>query len=131
MVSTVQKALKLNAGSAPDGPDNSKAVKKILSGSVDIAVRVAELLNQGFGSGHVQASAPSGLGVRHARLRVNAAVTWCELILDTLSGPAAPWRKQQSVAAPAPQTWQEPSRELWGGPRHAPAVRIQSRPRRF
>ncbi|MEU5448692.1 abortive infection family protein [Streptomyces californicus] len=93
LVSTVQKALKLDAGSAPDGPDGSKAVKKILSGSVNIAVGVAELRNQGFGSGHGQASAPSGLGVRHARLTVNAAVTWCELILDTLADPAAPWRK--------------------------------------
>lgn len=93
LISTVQKALKLDAGSAPDGPDGSKAVKRILSGSVNIAVGVAELRNQGFGSGHGQASAPSGLGVRHARLTVNAAVTWCELILDTLSDPAAPWRK--------------------------------------
>ncbi|MGW0136268.1 abortive infection family protein [Streptomyces sp. NPDC003299] len=93
LVNTVQKALKLDAGSAPDGPDGSRAVKKILSGSVNIAVGVAELRNQGFGSGHGMASAPSGLGVRHARLTVNAAVTWCELILDTLSDPAAPWRK--------------------------------------
>ncbi|MFF4467989.1 abortive infection family protein [Streptomyces sp. NPDC001599] len=96
LVSTVQKALKLDAGSAPDGPDGSKAVKKILSGSVNIAVGVAELRNQGFGSGHGMASAPSGLGVRHARLTVNAAVTWCELILDTLADPAAPWRRDKA-----------------------------------
>ncbi|MET7761736.1 abortive infection family protein [Streptomyces sp. NPDC005393] len=93
LVSTVHKALKLDAASAPEGPDGSKAVKKILSGAVNIAVGVAELRNQGFGSGHGMASAPSGLGVRHARLTVNAAVTWCELILDTLADPAAPWRK--------------------------------------
>ncbi|MGW6508319.1 abortive infection family protein [Streptomyces niveus] len=43
--------------------DGSKAIKKILSGAVNIAVGVAELRNQGFGSGHGQASAPSGLGV--------------------------------------------------------------------
>lgn len=93
LISTVHKELKLDAASAPEGPDGSKAVKKILSGAVNIAVGVAELRNQGFGSGHGMASAPSGLGVRHARLTVNAAVTWCELILDTLSDPAAPWRK--------------------------------------
>lgn len=93
LVNTVQKALKLDAASAPEGPDGSKAVKKILSGAVNIAVGVAELRNQGFGSGHGMVSAPSGLGVRHARLTVNAAVTWCELILDTLADPAAPWRK--------------------------------------
>ncbi|MFD3941780.1 abortive infection family protein [Streptomyces sp. NPDC058579] len=93
LISTVQKSLKLDAASAPDGPDGSKAIKKVLSGAINIAVGVAELRNQGFGSGHGQASAPSGLGVRHARLTVNAAVTWCELILDTLADPAAPWRR--------------------------------------
>ncbi|MER5635151.1 abortive infection family protein [Streptomyces nitrosporeus] len=93
LINTVQKSLKLDAASAPAGPDGSKAIKKVLSGAINIAVGVAELRNQGFGSGHGQASAPSGLGVRHARLTVNAAVTWCELILDTLADPAAPWRK--------------------------------------
>lgn len=93
VISTVHKELKLDAASAPEGPDDSKAIKKILSGAVNIAVGVAELRNQGFGSGHGQASVPSGLGVRHARLTVNAAVTWRELILDTLGDPAAPWRK--------------------------------------
>ncbi|WP_327131984.1 abortive infection family protein [Streptomyces sp. NBC_01343] len=93
LVAMVHKELRLDAASAPEGPDGSKAIKRILSGAVNIAVGVAELRNQGFGSGHGQASAPSGLGVRHARLTVNAAVTWCELILDTLTDPAAPWRK--------------------------------------
>ncbi|MFK4110490.1 abortive infection family protein [Streptomyces sp. NPDC002176] len=98
LVNTVQKALRLDAGSAPNGPDGSKSVKKILSGSVNIAVGVAELRNQGFGSGHGQASVPSGLGIRHARLTVNAAVTWCELILDTLEDADAPWRKANPLS---------------------------------
>lgn len=98
LISTVHKELRLDAATAPEGPDGSKAIKKILSGAVNIAIGVAELRNQGFGSGHGQASAPSGLGVRHARLTVNAAVTWCELILDTLADPAAPWRKGQRGA---------------------------------
>ncbi|MFE4918979.1 abortive infection family protein [Streptomyces sp. NPDC056661] len=96
LVAMVHKELRLDAASAPEGPDGSKAIKKVLSGAVNIAVGVAELRNQGFGSGHGQASAPSGLGVRHARLTVNAAVTWCELILDTLSDPVAPWRKAKA-----------------------------------
>jgi hypothetical protein len=96
LVGRVHKLLGLDAASAPEGPDGSKAIKKILSGAVNIAVGVAEFRNQGFGSGHGQASAPAGLGVRHARLTVNAAVTWCELILDTLTDPAAPWRRQKS-----------------------------------
>ncbi|MFD9523387.1 abortive infection family protein [Streptomyces sp. NPDC059979] len=101
LVAMVHKELRLDAASAPDGPDGSKAIKKILSGAVNIAVGVAELRNQGFGSGHGQASAPTGLGVRHARLTVNAAVTWCELILDTMADPSAPWRTSGPVAGPA------------------------------
>ncbi|MFB7256873.1 abortive infection family protein [Streptomyces nojiriensis] len=95
LVAMVHKELRLDAASAPDG---SKAIKKILSVAVNIAVGVAELRNQGFGSGHGQASTPSGLGVRHARLTVDAVVTWCELILDTLTDPSAPWRNNRPVA---------------------------------
>ncbi|MEV4881264.1 abortive infection family protein [Streptomyces cyaneofuscatus] len=62
---------------------------------MNIAVGVAELRNQGFGSGHCQVSAPPDLGVRHARLAVNAAVIWCELTSDTLDDPAAPWRNSK------------------------------------
>ncbi|MFD3549319.1 abortive infection family protein [Streptomyces sp. NPDC058655] len=109
LVAMVHKELRLDAASAPDGPDGSKAIKKILSGAVNIAVGVAELRNQGFGSGHGQASAPSGLGVRHARLTVNAAVTWCELILDTLADPSAPWRNSGPVAGPAVPGTRTPS----------------------
>ncbi|WP_327740440.1 abortive infection family protein (plasmid) [Streptomyces nojiriensis] len=53
LVAMVHKELRLDAASAPDG---SKAIKR--SGAVNIAVGVAELRNQGFGSGHGQASAP-------------------------------------------------------------------------
>ncbi|MFE2273670.1 abortive infection family protein [Streptomyces lavendulae] len=52
------------------------------------------------GSGHGQASAPSGLGVRHARLTANAAVTWCELTLDTMADPNAPWHNSRPVTGP-------------------------------
>lgn len=97
LVNTVQKHLKLDAASAQPGPDGSNGVKRILSGVVGVAVGVAEVRNA-YGSGHGQASAPKGLSERHARLAVNAAVTWCELILDTLADPAAPWRKGQAGA---------------------------------
>ncbi|MEU5066102.1 abortive infection family protein [Streptomyces virginiae] len=76
-------------------------LKKILSGAVKIAVGVAGLHNQGFGSGHGQASASSGLGVRHARLTVNAAVTWCELILDTMADRSALPAAASSSAGPS------------------------------
>jgi hypothetical protein len=36
-----------------------------------------------------------GLRHRHAQLAVNAAVTWCSVMLDTLADPEAPWRGEE------------------------------------
>jgi hypothetical protein len=36
---------------------------------------------------------------RHAHLPANAAITWCELILETLADPKAPWQKPPSTLA--------------------------------
>ncbi len=98
LVKQAQKALRLDASSVTPGPDGTDAVKKILGGVASIAVGVAELRNRGYGTGHGQASAPTNLGARHAQLAANAAITWCQLMLDTLGDPSAPWRK---VAVPA------------------------------
>ncbi|MEU6979045.1 abortive infection family protein [Streptomyces sp. NPDC046371] len=61
--------------------------------AISLAVGVAALRNQGFRGGHGPASAPAVPGVRRARLTINAAVTWCELLLDTCAAPAEPWRR--------------------------------------
>jgi hypothetical protein len=74
-------------------PDNSEAVKKILGGVSSFAIGVAERRNRGYGAGHGQASTPAGLSRRHAQLAMNAAITWCHLLLDTLADPMAPWRR--------------------------------------
>ncbi|CAN3978204.1 abortive infection family protein [Kitasatospora purpeofusca] len=103
LIKHAQKALSLDASAVTPGPDGTDAVKKILGGAAAIAVGIAELRNRGYGTGHGQASAPTGLGVRHAHLAANAAITWCELMLDTLRDPAAPWRKAAS-APPPPAT---------------------------
>lgn len=94
LVKAAQQALRLHPSSVLPGVDGADGLKKILGGVSSIAVGIAELRNRGYGSGHGQTRAPAGLGVRHARLAVNAAVTWCQLLLDTLADPAAPWRRQ-------------------------------------
>jgi hypothetical protein len=94
LVKAAQQALHLHPSSTTTGPDSSEAVKKILGGVSSIAIGVAELRNRGYGSGHGQASTPSGLSPRHAHLAVNAAIAWCHLLLDTLADPRAPWRRQ-------------------------------------
>lgn len=96
LVKAAQQALHLHPSSTTAGPDSSEAVKKILGGVSSIAVGVAELRNRGYGSGHGQASTPAGLRSRHAHLAVNAAITWCHLLLDTLADPTAPWRRERT-----------------------------------
>jgi hypothetical protein len=68
-------------------------VKKILGGVVGVTAGLAELRNRGYGTGHGAAGTRVGLRPRHAHLAVNAAITWCRLMLDTLADPEAPWRK--------------------------------------
>jgi hypothetical protein len=87
-----QEALGLHPSSASPGPDGSDAVKKILGAVSTITAGLGELRNRGYGTGHGTAGARVGLRPRHAHLAVNAAVTWCQLLLDTLSDPEAPWR---------------------------------------
>ena len=94
LVRDAQQALGLHPSSATAGPDGSDAVKKILGSVSGIAIGLAELRNRGYGTGHGPATVPAGLGIRHAHLAVNAAFTWCQLILDTLVDPKAPWRKE-------------------------------------
>jgi hypothetical protein len=88
-----QEALGLHPSSTTPGPDGSDAVKKILGAVSTIATGLSELRNRGYGTGHGPAAARVGLRARHAHLAVNAAVTWCQLLLDTLAETEAPWRK--------------------------------------
>ncbi|GII96346.1 abortive infection family protein [Sinosporangium siamense] len=100
LIRDAQKALLLWPAKA-SGPDGTDAVKKVLGSAASIAVGVAELRNRGYGTGHGQVSARRGLRPRHAHLATNAAVTWCELVLETLADPEAPWRGIGSTTATA------------------------------
>ncbi|MER5322531.1 abortive infection family protein [Streptosporangium roseum] len=94
LICRAQQGLHLSPAKKASGPDGTEAVKKILgsASASAIAVGVAELRNRGYGTGHGPAGPRSGLSSRHAHLAANAAVTWCELILETLTDPRAPWR---------------------------------------
>jgi hypothetical protein len=54
---------------------------------------MAELRNQGYGTGHGRSVKPVGLSARHARLAINGARLWCEFMLDTPYDPGAPWHR--------------------------------------
>ena len=92
LVKQAQEALGLHPSTAQPGPDGTDAVKRILGGLSSIAVGLGELRNRGYGTGHGPRGERVGLRSRHARLAVNAAMTWCSVMLDTLADTEAPWR---------------------------------------
>lgn len=93
LVKRSQQALALHPrqSAPPTDPDAATAVRKILGGLSSVALGVTELRNR-YGTGHGRLTAPSGLSPRHARLAINAAATWCEVMLETLADQGAPWR---------------------------------------
>jgi len=93
LVSKAQHALGLHPSSAAPGPDGTDSVKKILGGLMAVTTGLAELRNRGYGTGHGASGVRVGLRARHAHLAVNAATTWCQLMLDTLADCEAPWRQ--------------------------------------
>jgi hypothetical protein len=104
LVDRAQRELHMHPQTLAPGPDGSNAVKRILGGLSGIAIGLGELRNEGYGTGHAPVApghapvAPRvGLHQRHANLAVGAAHTWCQLILDTLGDPDAPWRTNASA----------------------------------
>lgn len=98
LIRKAQQALSLHPSAATPGPDGSDAVKRILGSLTSVAIGVAELRNRGYGTGHGAAGPRVGLRARHAHLAVNAAITWCHLMLDTLADANAPWRTTKASA---------------------------------
>jgi hypothetical protein len=93
-VPRAQEALGLEAAGVESGVDGAPSVRRILGGLASIAQGIDELRNtEGGGHGRVRTSRFTG---RHARLVVNAARAWCEIVLDTLGDPGAPWRLLRS-----------------------------------
>ncbi len=101
LVKQAQEALQLHPSQTTPGPDGSDAVKRILGGAITMATGVAELRNRGYGTGHGQARARAGVRPRHAQLAVGAALTWCQLMLDTLADTDAPWRRTATGGSPS------------------------------
>jgi Abortive infection C-terminus len=102
LVRQAQEALGLLPTSRTAGPDGTQALQRILGGLMNVTNGLGELRNRGYGTGHGPGGARVGLRPRHARLAVNAAVTWCSLILDTFGDPEAPWRTARTTPAIGP-----------------------------
>ena len=89
LVKQAQEALGLHPSSAQPGPDSTDAVKRILGGLMNVTAGLGELRNRGYGTGHGHKGERVGLRPRHARLAVNAVMTWCSVMLDTLAPSSA------------------------------------------
>lgn len=91
LVTRAQTALRLHAQGVDEATDEAKSLKTILGSLSRLTQGVAELRNH-IGVGHGRESVPSWVRPRHARLAAGAATTWCNLLLETLGDPEAPWR---------------------------------------
>lgn len=77
---------------APGSRRATNGINKALSGATNVVIGLDEFRNAA-GTGHGRARTVPGLGARHARLAVDAATLWCNLVLATLADQQAPWRK--------------------------------------
>lgn len=91
LVARAQEALGLSASGVDSGSEEAHALKTILGSLTRLTQGVTELRNR-VGVGHGRESVPGWVRPRHARLAAGAATTWCNLLLETLADPQAPWR---------------------------------------
>lgn len=98
LVARSQKALKLHAAGVSSDNEEARALKTILGSLTNLTQGVTELRNK-VGVGHGRESVPAWVRPRHARLAAGAAGTWCNLMLETLGDPHAPWRSSPGVGA--------------------------------
>lgn len=78
----VLKELKLVPEGVPDASRGSDVIKGILRSLGSIGNDLAQLRGL-YGTGHGKHGQATGLGVRHARLAVGAAATFCTFIFET------------------------------------------------
>lgn len=91
LVGRAQDAL----GLAPKGvSEEEPALRRVLQSLVTLTQGVTEIRNQ-VGVDHGSESVPAWVRPRHARLVVGAAQVWCQLMLETLDDPSAPWRSRE------------------------------------
>lgn len=90
LVSRAQESLGL---AAKQVSDEHASLRRVLQSLVTLAQNVAEIRNA-VGVDHGAESVPAWVRPRHARLVVGAAQVWCQLMLETLADPDAPWRAE-------------------------------------
>lgn len=98
LVKRAQVALGLDAAAVPAERKHAEALRRILGGLSQLAIGLNDLRNAS-GTGHGRSELPAGVSARHARLAAGAAALYCRLLIETLTDPRAPWRRE---AEPGP-----------------------------
>lgn len=92
LIGRAQESLGLHPRNVDDASEEAASLRSILGSLQNLAQSVAELRNN-VGVGHGREAIPTWVRPRHARLAASAATTWCNLMLETLADPHAPWRQ--------------------------------------
>jgi hypothetical protein len=79
------------AGVAPTAR-GAATIVRVLGGLANIPAGLAELRNEGYGTGHGRAMRIAGIKERHADLAARSAIAYATFVLDTVNDPGAPWR---------------------------------------
>ena len=88
----LHKRLRLAPRAIAPTTRGAETMVRILGGLTQIPHGLAELRNEGYGTGHGRAIRISGIRPRHADLAVRAAIAYASFILETIADPDAPWR---------------------------------------
>lgn len=92
LVNAAQESL----GLAPKSvSDEDRALRQALQSLITLTQSVTEIRNN-VGIDHGTEEVPRWVRPRHARLVVGAAQVWCQLMLETLADPDAPWRRSEN-----------------------------------
>jgi hypothetical protein len=84
LVMLAETAVSEHPACVPGGLDGAVEVKRLLGRFNALANDLAALRNR-YGTGHGPAALPAGLRLRHGRLAIGAADTWCTYMLDALA----------------------------------------------
>lgn len=95
----LHKRLRLDPKAVAPTAQGADTIVRILSGLSQIPHGLAELRNEGYGTGHGHARRISGIRARHADLAVSASTAYAAFILDTMADPEAPWRSPGKPAS--------------------------------
>lgn len=93
LAKALHKRLRLEPRGIAPTARGADTMIRLLAGLTQIPQGLAELRNEGYGTGHGQASRIAGIRARHADLAARAAIAYSTFILETLADPEAPWRR--------------------------------------